>query len=70
MDRRDRYTGSDVLIHGLAVPLFGSGFPPALLAEADVLECWVSDASDPEDRTEWRLWRGSAIIGQTVVPGY
>jgi hypothetical protein len=55
MHRRHRYTGSDVVIHGLVAPPFDPGFPPALLADADVLECWVSDAGDPEDRTEWRL---------------
>jgi len=70
MDRRDRYTGSDLIIYGLAAPPFGPGFPPALLAEADLLECWVSDASESEDWTEWRLWQANAVIAQQVVPGY
>jgi hypothetical protein len=33
MHRRHRYTGSDLIIHGLAAPPFGPGFPPALLAK-------------------------------------
>jgi len=70
MHRQHRYIRSDLIIHGLAAPPFGPGFPPGLLAEADALECWVSDASDSEDRTEWRLWRDHAIIRRKAVPGY
>lgn len=68
MHRRDRYTPSDLI--GLAAPPFGPGFPPDLLAEADALECWISDTADAEDRTEWWLWRGPAMIAQGAVPGY
>jgi hypothetical protein len=70
MYRRNRYSGSDLIIHGLAAPPFGPGFPPALLADADVLECWVSDLGDPADQTEWRLWRNSRLIGRKVMLGY
>jgi hypothetical protein len=70
MHRQHRYTGSDLIIRGPAAPPFGPGFPASLLANADVLECWVSDVSESEDWTEWRLWQANAVIAQQVVPGY
>jgi hypothetical protein len=70
MHLRNRNTGAELMTHGLATPPFGPGFPPPLLADADGVECWVSDVNDPENTTEWRPWRDHAIIAQKAVSGY
>ena len=53
-----------------SAPPFGPAFDPAIVQEADRMEVWGTTEAAREDYTEFRLLKGSQIIGVARIPGY
>ncbi len=54
----------------VTVPPFGPAFDPTAVQEADRMEVWGTTEIAREDYTEFRLLKGTQIIGVARIPGY
>lgn len=51
-------------------PPFGPGFDESQVSQATRLECWESEWGDPDDKTEWRLYRGGELLARQQIDGF
>jgi len=68
--RYSRWTGEDVIRMATAAPPQGPGLMAEAAVQADVLEVWATDLTDPEDFTEWRLMEDGRVTARHHIPGY
>ena len=61
---------ASLLEDATATPPFGPAFEPSVVQEADRMEVWGTTEEAAEDYTEFRLLKGTQVIGVARIPGY
>ncbi len=70
MQLRIVWEGADSKKRAQVMPPMGPGMEAECTALATRLEQWASEWGDPEDKTEWRLYRGGELLARQQIEGF